>query len=207
MKVVLLTEKAPPILFPAADCVVVRTLDELVKHRPADLYVDLDFEPEETRIAALSRLLSVPVMVNAVSTTIAAIGQPFVRINGWPGMLERTVHELVVPDAGVAAQITRLYEASGRSFRAAPDIPGMVSGRILAVLINEAWYTWESGVSSKEEIDTAMRLGTNYPLGPFEWGERIGLDGVVELLEVMSRSDSRYRPAESLKKAAGSIKI
>ena len=146
-------------------------------------------------------------MVNAVTKTIAEIGQPFIRINGWPGMLERAVHELVVPDAAVAARVAQLYEKAGCSFRRAPDIPGMITARILAVLINEAWYTWQDGVSSKEEIDTAMRLGTNYPLGPFEWGERIGLDRVVELLEVMSRSDPRYIPAESLKKAGNGIKI
>jgi 3-hydroxybutyryl-CoA dehydrogenase len=207
MKVVLLTEKASPILFPAADCVVVQTPDELAKHRDADLYADLDFEPEETRIAALCRMLPSPVMVNAVTTTIAEIGRPFIRINGWPGMLERTVHELVLPDPGVAAQVARLYEEAGCLFRPAPDVSGMITARILAVLINEAWYTWQDGVSSKEEIDTAMRLGTNYPMGPFEWGARIGLERIVRLLEVMSRSDPRYSPAKSLKKAAGSIKI
>ncbi len=93
-----------------------------------------------------------------------------------------------------------LYEKAGRSFRQAPDIAGMITARILAAIINEAWYTWQEGVSSKEEIDTAMRLGTNYPLGPFEWGATIGLDRIVELLEVMSTTDPRYIPAESLKK-------
>jgi 3-hydroxybutyryl-CoA dehydrogenase len=116
-------------------------------------------------------------------------------------MLERAVHELVVPDGGVAARVTRVYEKTGRSFRLAPDIPGMITARVLAALINEAWYTWQDGVSSKEEIDTAMRLGTNYPLGPFAWAAKIGLERVVELLEVMSRDDPRYSPAESLKKA------
>lgn len=211
MKVILLTETiAPaqaPLLFPAADCVVVRTPRELGKHRDADLYVDLDFKPEGARIPELSRMLPSPVMVNAVTMTIAEIGQPFIRINGWPGLLERAVHELVFPDATAAARVAQLYEKGRSTFRSAPDIPGMITARILAVLINEAWYTWQDGVSSKEEIDTAMRLGTNYPLGPFEWGERIGLDRVVELLEVMGRSDPRYIPAGSLKKAGNGIKI
>jgi 3-hydroxybutyryl-CoA dehydrogenase len=206
MKVVLLTEKVVPVLFPAADCVIVATPDELAKHRDADFCIDLDFVPEEARLSALSRMLPCPVIVNEVTTTTAEIGHPFIRINGWPGMLERTVHELAVPDAGAAAQVARLYE-SGRSFRLAPDIPGMISARILAALINEAWYTWQERVSTKEEIDTAMRLGTNYPLGPFEWGARIGLDRIVGLLEVMSRTDPRYIPADSLKKAVNNIKI
>jgi 3-hydroxybutyryl-CoA dehydrogenase len=206
MKVVVLTAKAVPLLFPAADCVIVATTDELAKHRDADFCIDLDFVPEEARLAALSRMLPCPVIVNEVTTTMAEMGHPFIRINGWPGMLERSVHELSVPDTAAAAQVARLYE-SGCSFRLAPDLPGMITARILAVLINEAWYTWQEGVSSKEEIDTAMRLGTNYPLGPFEWGTRIGLNRVVDLLEVMSRSDIRHIPAASLKKAGSGIKI
>jgi 3-hydroxybutyryl-CoA dehydrogenase len=201
MKVILVSETTPPNIFPAADCVVIPTPAELAKHPDADMYVDLDFKPEETRISDLSRMLPSPVMVNAVTNTIMEIGQPFIRINGWPGMLERGVHELVVPDAGVAARLTRLYENTGRSFRQAPDIPGMITARMLVALINEAWYTWQDGVSSKEEIDIAMKLGTNWPLGPMEWGAQIGLERVVELLEVMSRVDPRYRPAETLSKA------
>jgi 3-hydroxybutyryl-CoA dehydrogenase len=207
MKVVLLTENVPPVLFPVAECVVVRTVQELERHRGADLYVDLDFTMQKTRMSALSLMLPSPVMINAVLSTIVEVGYPFIRINGWPGMLERGVHELVVPDAQVAEQVAQLYEKLGWSFRMAPDIPGMITARILAVVINEAWYTWQEGVSSKEEIDTAMKLGTNYPMGPFEWGARIGLDRVVELLDVLSEADPRYIPAKSLKKAGSGIKI
>jgi 3-hydroxybutyryl-CoA dehydrogenase len=207
MKVVLLTENVPPVLFPAAECVVVRTVEELERYRGGDLYIDLDFTMQEARLSALSGMLPSPVMVNAVLNTIGEIGRPFIRINGWPGMLERTVHELAVPGAPVAAQVEQIYEKLGCSFRLAPDIPGMITARILAVLINEAWYTWQEGVSSKEEIDTAMKLGTNYPMGPFEWGARIGLHRVVELLDVLSVTDPRYIPAKSLKKAGSGIKI
>jgi 3-hydroxybutyryl-CoA dehydrogenase len=52
-----------------------------------------------------------------------------------------------------------------------------------------------------------MKLGTNYPMGPFEWGARIGLHRVVELLDVLGETDSRYIPAKSLKKAGSGIKI
>jgi 3-hydroxybutyryl-CoA dehydrogenase len=207
MKVIILTERAAPVLFPAAECVVVRKTDELEHHRGADLYVDLDFTMQAPRLSALSRMLPAPVMVNSVTTTIAEIGLPFIRINGWPGMLERAVHELVVPDSKEAERVTQLYEKLGCSLRITPDIPGMVTARMLAVLINEAWFTFQEGVSGKDEIDTAMKLGTNYPLGPFEWGVLIGLSRIVELLEVMSETDLRYIPADSLKKAACGIKI
>ena len=59
------------------------------------------------------------------------------------------------------------------------DEPGFVSARIVAMMINEAYFTWEAGTSTKEEIDIAMKLGTGYPYGPFEWGEKIGLRGLL----------------------------
>ena len=202
MKVILLTEGEASGLFAKADCVVIRTPAELESHRDAGLIVDLEFRRDEARVTALASMLPVPIIVNEVVQTTGEIGRPFVRINGWPGMLERSVHELVVPDAHTFGQIKRVYDILGYFYRLAPDIPGMVTARILATVINEAWYTWEEGVSSKEEIDTAMRLGTNYPMGPFEWGRRIGLERVVGLLEVMSREDGRYMPAPGLKRAA-----
>jgi 3-hydroxybutyryl-CoA dehydrogenase len=214
MKIIIISEKDVPSIFPAQDtiCITVRTIADLENHRDADLYMDLDFSAgdagmvDEARIAALGALLPSPVIVDAVVPTLAQIGRPFVRINGWPGFLERDVHELAVPDEATAAQITTLYQKIGRSCRIVPDTPGMISARILASIINEAWYTWEDGVSSKAGIDTAMKLGTNYPIGPFEWTERIGLARICHLLEVLSREDARYRPANGLRHAVSELK-
>ena len=208
MKVIIITEGAAPALFPAdaANCSVVKTINDLEGHRDADLYIDLDFTGDGTRVSALSLLLPSPVIVSAVVPTLAEIGHPFIRINGWPGFLEREMHELAVPDATVAEQVRQLYERLGRSFRIAPDIPGMITARILATIINEAWYTWEEGVSSREEIDMAMKLGTNYPMGPFEWGERIGLSRICHLLMTLGEEDPRYIPAKSLKMAVSALK-
>jgi 3-hydroxybutyryl-CoA dehydrogenase len=83
----------------------------------------------------------------------------------------------------------------------------MISGRILATIINEAYYTLQEEVSTRPEIDTAMRLGTNYPLGPFEWCERIGPENIDELLTLLGQTESRYMPASALKMALKEIKI
>jgi 3-hydroxybutyryl-CoA dehydrogenase len=220
MKIIIISEKDVPSIFPAQDaiCITVRTIADLENHRDADLYMDLDFSVDRTgavsgagvvdqsRIAALSSLLPSPVIVDAVVPTLARIGRPFIRINGWPGFLERDVHELSVPDEATAAPITTLYQKIGRSCRIVPDTPGMISARIIASIINEAWYTWEEEVSSKAEIDTAMKLGTNYPMGPFEWSERIGLSRICDLLEALSQEDARYRPAKSLQQATAELK-
>ncbi|NKQ99539.1 3-hydroxyacyl-CoA dehydrogenase, partial len=57
-------------------------------------------------------------------------------------------------------------------------------------------------VSSKKEIDTAMKLGTNYPMGPFEWAEKIGLRRIYHLLKTLEKEDKRYKAAGLLEKEA-----
>ena len=176
----------------------IRELSELGTHRDISLYIDLDFTMDMERIGQLSRLLPIPVMVNSVVYTLREIGQPFIRINAWPGFLERDIHELVVIDKEVSGRIAELYEQLGWQYRFVPDIAGMISGRILATIINEAYYTLQEEISTRPEIDTAMKLGTNYPFGPFEWSERIGPSNIYHLLSVLKEKDSRYTPAQAL---------
>ena len=170
-------------------------------------YVDLDFVADPNRMEKLGRLLPALVFANAVTPTLQEIGKPFVRINAWPGFATLRLHELVIPGAAPATaaadRVQAFYQQLDCRYLAVPDVPGMISARVVAGIINEAWYTWEEEVSTKEEIDTAMRLGTNYPFGPFEWGERIGLGEVTRLLLALSKTDERYIPAGSLLEAAG----
>jgi 3-hydroxybutyryl-CoA dehydrogenase len=81
-----------------------------------------------------------------------------------------------------------------------PDVKGFISARVVSMIINEAYFALEEKVSTKREIDTAMKLGTNYPYGPFEWGDLIGVKNIYELLNELSKTDSRYTPAALLKK-------
>lgn len=201
------TEKDMAAYFPAPGnkWIPVRTAAEAIAYPGADLYIDLDFVNEPGRVDVLRRLLPGVVLVNAVVSTLEEIGYPFIRINGWPGFLERTIHEVVVSEE-IDVLLAGIYEKLGREYRLVPDTPGMISGRILSTIINEAYYTWEEEVSTREEIDIAMKLGTNYPLGPFEWGRRIGLEKVAGLLTVLSRDNSRYTPSNSLLKAADMLK-
>jgi 3-hydroxybutyryl-CoA dehydrogenase len=168
----------------------------------ADVYIDLLFEPDAERTRHLKRLLPKPVIVNAVSWSTKKIGADFIRINGWPGMLQRPVVEIALPAAMNEATIKDLFDQLQWKYVLAPDIPGMVTARVLAAIINEAYYTLGAQVSTREEIDIAMKLGTSYPYGPFEWGDRIGLKHVHELLTELSSVDKRYMPAAMLTEAA-----
>jgi 3-hydroxybutyryl-CoA dehydrogenase len=70
------------------------------------------------------------------------------------------------------------------------------------MIINEAYYALEENISTKDQIDVAMKLGTNYPYGPFEWSERIGVEKIYLLLKNLSANNKRYTIAAALKKAA-----
>ena len=208
MTIAAITENQPEkdlsALFPGAE---VRWMATIPAHTDPGIaaYVDLDFVADPNRIEKLGKLLPTLVFVNAVTPTLQEIGEPFVRINAWPGFATLRLHELVIPGMTpeTANRVRAFYQQLDCRYLAAPDVPGMISARVVAGIINEAWYTWEEKVSTKEEIDTAMRLGTNYPFGPFEWGERIGLGEVTRLLLALSKTDERYTPASSLLEAAG----
>jgi 3-hydroxybutyryl-CoA dehydrogenase len=81
---------------------------------------------------------------------------------------------------------------------------GQIGARILATLVNEAASAVADGVATPESIDRAMRLGTNYPSGPLEWGERIGLSHVVHTLDALHAAvpDGRYRVVPLLRSLA-----
>ncbi|MEK6252519.1 MAG: 3-hydroxyacyl-CoA dehydrogenase family protein [Actinomycetota bacterium] len=82
------------------------------------------------------------------------------------------------------------------------DSPGLVLGRIVCQLVNEAAFALQKGVGSAAAIDTAMRLGFNYPHGPLEWGDAIGLDHVLAVLDALHEElgEERYRAAPLLRR-------
>jgi len=80
------------------------------------------------------------------------------------------------------------------------DGPGLVRARVVCALINEAATALADGVASPGDIDTAMKLGTNYPRGPLEWGDLIGLDVVLGVMRGLQEEfgEDRYRPSPLL---------
>lgn len=87
--------------------------------------------------------------------------------------------------------------------------PGFVVNRILIPMINEACFIYQEGLASVEDIDTAMKLGANHPMGPFALGDLIGLDIVLDVMEVLytETGDPKYRPCTLLKKMVRAGKL
>ncbi|TAM88271.1 3-hydroxybutyryl-CoA dehydrogenase [bacterium] len=95
----------------------------------------------------------------------------------------------------------------GRETRDVGDRPGLICGRTIAALANEAAWAVTHGVASADDVDRAMQLGTNYPRGPLAWAREVGVDRIVAILENLQRHEGEaYEPAPLLLKMAGKRK-
>lgn len=138
-----------------------------------------------------------PVFINSVVQTLQNLNAPgnIYRINGWATFLNRPVWEIAgTPNETVEA----IFKSLSIKISFVKDEPGFIAARVIAMIINEAYFAVEDNVSSKAEIDIAMKLGTNYPLGPFEWVSKIGNKNILALLQQLYSTDSRYKPSELL---------
>ena len=140
-----------------------------------------------------------PVFINSVVNTLQEINAAdnVIRINGWAGFLAKELWEV----CGILSETAiNVLNQSGKKFVQVPDIPGFISARIISMIINEAYYAAGENVSSEKAIDIAMKLGTNYPHGPFEWANIIGIKNIYTLLQKLSVKDTRYTAAPALVK-------
>ncbi|MEK7702919.1 MAG: 3-hydroxyacyl-CoA dehydrogenase NAD-binding domain-containing protein [Nitrospirota bacterium] len=96
----------------------------------------------------------------------------------------------------------QFVEKLGKTVIASKDFPGFIVNRIVLPMINEAIFTLMDGVASIEAIDHAIKLGTDFPLGPLQMADCIGLDTCLDIMEILYTEfgDSKYRPAPLLRK-------
>lgn len=122
-------------------------------------------------------------------------------INAWPGCLAAEPWELSVATDDALERLDEAAAALGIRYLRVADRVGLVTPRVISMIINEAYYTLQEGTASKADIDLGMKLGTNYPKGPFEWAAEIDLTEVRALLEAMyaDTQDPRYKLCPLLK--------
>lgn len=162
----------------------VETVSQLQQHKNADVFVDLLFENDHT--ADLQNLLPGLVVINSVEETLSETNPSFVRINGWPSFLKSALIEASSLNENNKKKAEHLFYLFNKKLEWLPDEVGFVTPRVISMIVNEAFIALEEGVSTKEEIDIAMKLGTNYPYGPFEWAEKIGTERIKNLLSKLS---------------------
>jgi 3-hydroxybutyryl-CoA dehydrogenase len=106
--------------------------------------------------------------------------------------------------AGALAEAVGLLQAAGLGVYVLDDVPGLVVTRTVAMLVNGAVDARHRGVASAADIDTAMRLGTNYPLGPLAWGQSWGPAAVLAILDALQAwyGEDRYRASALLRRIA-----
>ena len=144
---------------------------------------------------------SIPITRIAASTgrPDAVIGMHF--MNPVPVMtLVEIIRGAATSDHTYAA--TRaLAETMGKTTVVSKDFPGFIVNRILIPMLNEACFALMEGLGAAEDIDTAMKLGTNQPMGPLQLADFIGLDTCLSIAEVLHRGlgDDKYRPCPLLK--------
>ncbi len=167
-----------------ADIVLYKNANDILLAKNAEGIIDLAFDYSEERIKLLGQLLPKTIIVSGVTPLPDSIKNDFVRFNGWHGFLKNTIAEAAAANENLKTATEKIFAYIGKKIKwTAINSSGFVAARIVAMIINEAFLAYEEGVSTKEEIDLAMKMGTNYPYGPFEWSKKIGLKKVHDLLK------------------------
>jgi 3-hydroxybutyryl-CoA dehydrogenase len=168
-------------------------------------------QTKRKNLAELDRALppDAPILSASAATTVAEqsawVRKPgrLIGIAALPSLLGGALVEIApsVATGGETIEASqRFFGELGKETSVVRDSPGMVLPRILCMLVNEASFALGERTARPGDIDAAMRLGANYPLGPLEWGMKIGLEQVRAVLEGLRREfgEERYRTAPLL---------
>jgi len=186
-------------------------------HREAERYIfgnDLVFDflldEEPFQIEIYKEKNHARVFINSSKISLAELSNlanhqlkaKIFGFNGLPTFLNRSIFEVALLHGSDVEELSTLCKSLNTEYLIVDDRVGLVTPRVICMIINEAYYTVQEGTATREDIDVAMKLGTNYPYGPFEWCKRIGVTHVYELLEAVYEDthDERYKICPLLKK-------
>jgi 3-hydroxybutyryl-CoA dehydrogenase len=176
------------------------------------LVIDLVFDDHPQHAALYAKFPAVPVLAGIVKTSLGTVmanyafnqGFNLVGCNWLPGFIEMPVTEVAVIDEEQLPVLQDIMTQLNWQYEVVKDSVGMVTPRVVCMIINEAYMAAEEEIASRADINTAMRLGTNYPLGPFEWCEKIGVKHVCDVLSSVyaATGNERYKVSPLLMEEA-----
>ena len=176
----------------------------------SDLIFDFIVDEYPLEIELYKDKTNTVVFVNSAKISLAelsnfaehSIKAQIFGFNGLPTFLNRTFLEISVLEPAHENRLKEICDQLQTEYLLVDDRIGMVTPRVVCMVINEAYYTVQEGTASREDVDKAMKLGTNYPYGPFEWCRLIGIKHVYELLEALYEDthDDRYKICALMKK-------
>ena len=182
-----------------ADLIIEAATEEMESKKALFAELDKLCKPEAI-IATNTSSLSITEIAAATGRPDKVIGMHF--FNPVPAMKLVEIIKGQLTAAEVHDKIFALTQALGKVPVSVNEAPGFVVNRILIPLVNEGIGILADGVATREEIDSAMKLGANHPMGPLELGDLIGLDVCLAIMEVLYHEfgDSKYRPHPLLRK-------
>lgn len=154
---------------------------------------------KEAVIASNTSSISLTQLAVATNRPDQVVGMHF--MNPVPVMqLVEVIRSLTTSEATFQA-VAQVIEKIGKTMVVSQDAPGFIVNRILMPMINEAVFTLYEGIATAEDIDNAMKLGTNQPMGPLALADLIGLDTCLAIMTVLHEGlgDSKYRPCPLLR--------
>ncbi len=171
-----------------------------------------DIDQKKKNLQKLDKALSPTSAVLSSSVTVTATEQStwiknrhrLVGIGILPTLSQRPLVEIaptVYSPKETMEVVHRFFQSIGKEIEIVQDRVGMVLPRVLCQLINEAAFALQEDIASPQDIDTAMKLGTNYPFGPIEWADKIGVRQVYAVLSALENDlgEERYRASPLLK--------
>jgi 3-hydroxybutyryl-CoA dehydrogenase len=182
-----------------ADLVVEAAIENMKIKKSIFAELDGICKPE-TILASNTSSLSITDVASATKRLDKVIGMHF--FNPVPVMNLVEVIKGIGTSEETKNTIVELSKRLGKDPVEVEEAPGFVVNRILVPMINEAAGILNEGVASAEDIDTAMKLGANHPMGPLALGDLIGLDVCLAIMDILYTEfgDSKYRPSPLLRK-------
>lgn len=203
---------------------ILQNIDTRLVRKSAQIPRDVSFaleltniDPEKKRknLEALDKTLPVTTAIASSSVTVSATEQSswinhksrLVGFCALPTLSKGSLVEVaptVFSPAETIQVVQRFFNSLGKEIELVQDRVGMVFPRIVCQIINEAAFALQEEIATPQDIDLAMKLGANFPLGPIEWADKLGMQQVYAVLSALHRDlgEDRYRVSPLLRQMA-----